>query len=76
MFIVQARPETIYSSKNYNVYQEFSLNKTGKLLLSGVAVGKKIASGRVNVIKDAKKFWILRKGILVTEMTDPDWNRL
>ncbi|MEK9170091.1 MAG: phosphoenolpyruvate synthase [Patescibacteria group bacterium] len=75
LFIVQARPETIYSSKkNYNVYQEFSLNKTGKLLLSGVAVGKKIASGRVNVIKDAKKILDFKKGgILVTEMTDPDW---
>jgi len=75
LFIVQARPETIYSSKkNHNVYQEFSLNKTGKLLLSGIAVGKKIASGKVNVIKNAKNILQFKKGeVLVTEMTDPDW---
>ena len=75
LFIVQARPETIYSSKkNHNIYQEFSLNKTGKLLLSGIAVGKKVASGKVNIIKDAKNILQFNKGeVLVTEMTDPDW---
>ena len=32
-----------YSSKLQNVYEEFKLNKTGKVLLEGIAVGKKIA---------------------------------
>jgi len=74
LFIVQARPETIYSSKLSNVYEEFKLNKPGKLLLSGIAVGKKIGSGKVNVIKDAKNIIQFKKGeVLVTEMTDPDW---
>ena len=74
LFIVQARPETIFSGKIGNVYQEFKLEKTGKLLLSGIAVGKRIASGKVNIIKDAKNILQFKKGeVLVTEMTDPDW---
>ncbi len=79
LFIVQARPETVHSTKNPNIYQEFRLEKTGlpgqgKLLLSGIAVGKKIASGKINIIKDAKNILQFQKGeVLVTEMTDPDW---
>jgi pyruvate,water dikinase len=74
LFVVQARPETIYSSKPQNVYEEFRLNKSGKLLLSGISVGKKIGSGKVNIIKDAKNIMQFNKGeVLVTKMTDPDW---
>jgi pyruvate,water dikinase len=74
IFIVQARPETIYSSKLSNVYEEFKINKTGKVLLEGIGVGKKIGFGKVNIIKDAKNIIQFKKGeVLVTEMTDPDW---
>ncbi|MDO8442798.1 MAG: phosphoenolpyruvate synthase [bacterium] len=74
LFIVQARPETIFSSKSGNVYEEFKLNKPGKLLLEGIAVGKKIGFGKVNIIRDAKNIIQFKKGeVLVTEMTDPDW---
>jgi len=74
LFIVQARPETIYSSKLSNIYEEFKLNKTGKVLLEGIGVGKKIGFGKVNIIKDAKNIIQFKKGeVLVTEMTDPDW---
>jgi len=74
LFIVQARPETIYSSKLSNVYEEFKINKTGKVLLEGIGVGKKIGFGKVNIIKDAKNIIQFKKGeVLVTEMTDPDW---
>lgn len=74
LFIVQARPETIYSSKPNNVYEEFKLKQSGRVLLEGIAVGKKIASGKINIIKDAKNILQFNKGeVLVTEMTDPDW---
>jgi len=74
MFIVQARPETVHSSENKNIYREYSLKRHGKLLLMGTAVGTKIASGRVNVIRNAKAINKFHKGeVLVTEMTDPDW---
>ncbi|TSC95998.1 MAG: pyruvate, water dikinase [Parcubacteria group bacterium Athens1014_26] len=74
LFIVQARPETVYSLKNKNIYQDFRLEKTGKLLLSGIAVGKKIGSGKVNVIKSTKNIGNFKKNeVLVTKITDPDW---
>ncbi len=74
LFIVQARPETVYSSKPQNVYQEFRLKKPGKTILAGIAVGKKIGFGKVKVIKDAKNISQFSKGeVLVTKMTDPDW---
>ncbi len=74
LFIVQARPETVYSSKPQNIYQEFRLKKPGKTILTGIAVGKKIGFGKVKVIKDAKNITQFAKGeVLVTKMTDPDW---
>ncbi len=37
-------------------------------------LGPQISTGKVKVIKDAKEINQFRKGeILVTEMTDPDW---
>ncbi len=45
-----------------------------KIIISGVAVGSKIASGQANIIESAKNISKFKPGqILVTEMTDPDW---
>lgn len=74
LFIVQARPETIHSSSDKNVYTEYSLSENGKVLLSGVAVGTKIASGKAHIIESPKEIEKFKKGeILVTKITDPDW---
>jgi len=74
LFIVQARPETVFSSANQNVYRGYELLGRGKLLVSGVAVGAKIAAGKVNIIRSPKEIGKFRLGeVLVTEMTDPDW---
>ncbi len=74
LFIVQARPETVYSTSDKNIYKEYHLKGTGKLLVQGAAVGSKIASGKVRVIQDAKHIGEFKKGeILVTTITDPDW---
>ena len=74
LFIVQARPETIHSTSDKNVYREYHLGKKGEQLLNGTAVGAKIASGKVKVIKDPKKINQFMPGeVLVTEITDPDW---
>ena len=48
------------------------------MILKGIAVGDKIAGGKVHIIKNLKAGEIhladFRKGdILVTDMTDPDW---
>jgi pyruvate,water dikinase len=75
LFIVQARPETVHTNADKNIYREYKLkNAPNKLLLTGTAVGKKIASGKVKIIKDAKRINDFKAGeILVTEITDPDW---
>ena len=74
LFIVQARPETVMSRKDFSKMQAFTLKKRGKVLATGRSVGQKIGQGQANVIRDAKDIGKFRKGdVLITEMTDPDW---
>ncbi|MHC4397697.1 MAG: phosphoenolpyruvate synthase, partial [Planctomycetota bacterium] len=74
LFIVQARPETVHSIGERNTYYEYQLKGKGGVILAGTAVGTKIASGKVRVIKDTKNIGQFKPGeILVTEITDPDW---
>lgn len=74
LYVVQARPETVQSQKDQNVLEEYKLGEAGKVLAAGSAVGAKIGQGKANVIKDVAKIAQFKKGeVLVTEMTDPDW---
>ena len=74
LFIVQARPETVYSHKNRNIVEEYKLLKKGKILAQGKSIGNKIAQGKARVIRDVKNRAQFRAGeILITEKTDPDW---
>src|SRR5262249_7093904 len=81
LFIVQARPETIHSRKKNNTLTEYVLSekiRPADPLLKGIAVGDKIASGKVRImhsldkrLADGQEF--VAGEILVTDMTDPDW---
>jgi pyruvate,water dikinase len=74
LFIVQARPETVVSGEDKNILKEYKLQKTSKILVSGIAVGSKIGAGKVRVLQNAKNISLFKKGeVLVTEITDPDW---
>lgn len=74
LFIVQARPETISMRKDSQVLEQYTLEKRGKILTTGSAVGTGLGFGRASVIKDSKYISHFRKGdVLVTHMTDPDW---
>lgn len=74
LYILQARPETVHSRKDVNYIETYILQESGKLLISGQAVGSKIGQGEVNLIKSAKNILDFRPGqVLVTDMTDPDW---
>ncbi len=74
LFIVQARPETVHSSRRTNVVEYYHLDETGKVIVEGLAVGSKIATGKVRIIEDVGKMSEFQEGeILVTDMTDPDW---
>jgi pyruvate, water dikinase len=80
LFIVQARPETIHSRKDFNKITEYVMdaNVPRKTLFKGIAVGDKIGSGKVSVLFSLDKR--ITEGhefqagdVLVTDMTDPDW---
>ncbi|MFT4249961.1 MAG: phosphoenolpyruvate synthase [Candidatus Woesearchaeota archaeon] len=74
LFIVQARPETVHSTKDANVLQKYVLKGEGEVLAQGASVGERIGSGAVNIIKDVSNIKDFKKGeVLVTDMTDPDW---
>jgi len=74
LYIVQARPETVQSSRSAPVHESFSLLQRGEVLCEGRSVGARIAAGRARLVESAEHMNQLQPGeILVTEMTDPDW---
>jgi pyruvate,water dikinase len=73
IFIVQARPETYWSSKK-QVQEKVQAVEVGKVLARGLPASPGIAFGRARIILDVKQAKDFQKGdILVTKMTDPDW---
>ncbi len=79
LFIVQARPETVHSRKDHSKITVYKITepyevRSKKVLVKGIAVGDKVATGDVKLmysLEDAKDF---KPGdVLVTDMTDPDW---
>ena len=74
LFIVQARPETVHAREKEKYYEEYRVETKKAPILTGIAVGNKIAQGRVHKILDVNKLKEFKKGeILVTKMTNPDW---
>ncbi len=79
LFIVQARPETVHSRKEERVLKVYKFtepveSREKKRIVYGIAVGDKIATGRVRVIHDLKDAGKFQEGeVLVTDITDPDW---
>jgi pyruvate,water dikinase len=74
LFLVQARPETVHARRDPLVLERFRLEARGDVLAAGRSVGEKIGQGAARVIRAAADLEQLRPGeVLVTEMTDPDW---
>lgn len=74
LYMLQARPETVQSQKDWSMLEEYQLLRKGKLIVSGSPVGEKIGAGRAHIILETKKIREFKKGeVLVTDMTDPDW---
>lgn len=75
LYILQARPETVRSQMNgEQVIEHYQLKEKGKILVKGQSIGQKIGQGVARTILDPKKMHSLKEGeILVTDMTDPDW---
>jgi pyruvate, water dikinase len=74
LYILQARPETVKSQSSGHVMEKYRLKQYGKALTHGRAIGQKIGAGTVRVVKDASEMnRVLAGDILVTDMTDPNW---
>jgi len=74
LFIVQSRPETVFTPKKIKFYEEYEIKTEKKPILTGIAIGSKIGQGKVHIIEDVSKIEEFQKGeVLVTKMTDPDW---
>jgi pyruvate,water dikinase len=73
LFIVQARPETV-KARASGVGERYVLEATSEVRISGRAIGQKIGAGAVRLIASPAEMNRVQPGdILVTDMTDPDW---
>ena len=74
LYIVQARPETVISTKDASSLTTYALKERGVLLLEGRAIGDHIGAGKVRLIRSKNELPSFQKGdVLVADMTDPDW---
>jgi pyruvate,water dikinase len=74
LFIVQARPETVQSRREAGSLKTYDLKRSGQRLLSGLAIGDAIATGKVCQLNSPAEMARFESGsILVTPITDPDW---
>ncbi|RZO21565.1 MAG: phosphoenolpyruvate synthase [Candidatus Thioglobus sp.] len=74
LLILQARPETVQSRKHAQVLERYRMHDTGVVLCEGRSIGSRIGSGAVKLVPSVKDLDKVQDGdILVTDMTDPDW---
>ncbi|GIX26579.1 MAG: hypothetical protein KatS3mg123_0460 [Burkholderiales bacterium] len=74
LYILQARPETVKARAYLDRMQRYRLKRRSQVLVSGRAIGQKVGSGPVRLVKDASEMQRVQPGdVLVTDMTDPDW---
>ncbi|SRR3989339_829692 len=75
LYIVQARPETVQSEKQGLTITEYILKGPhAESITHGISVGAKIVSGNARIILSTAKLDEFKEGeILITEITDPDW---
>jgi pyruvate,water dikinase len=74
LYILQARPETVASRREANVLEHFKLQDPGQALVSGRAVGTRVAAAKVRVANNPEELNQLQQGeILVADTTTPDW---
>ncbi|PKM36821.1 MAG: phosphoenolpyruvate synthase [Gammaproteobacteria bacterium HGW-Gammaproteobacteria-10] len=74
LYIVQARPETVASQLSGMTLEQYELKQKAEAIVTGRAVGSKIAVGTAHVIKNVSQLNTFKPGeVLITDMTTPDW---
>ena len=74
IYILQARPETVKSQTKGQAELRYKLKGSGTVLASGRAIGQKIGTGPVRLVRHIGEMDQVQAGdVLVTDMTDPNW---
>ncbi|MFZ2725708.1 MAG: PEP/pyruvate-binding domain-containing protein [Methylococcaceae bacterium] len=74
LYIVQARPETVVSQLKGMMLEQYTLKEHASPIITGHAVGGKIASGQARIIDNVEQLHTFKAGdVLVADMTTPDW---
>jgi pyruvate,water dikinase len=74
ILILQARPETVESRADKQVLERYHMREKGEVLTTGRSIGQKIGSGIVRIVPSIADLDKVQEGdVLVTDMTDPDW---
>ena len=74
LYVIQARPETVVSRRTAGVLERYRLTRHAEPVLSGHAVGERIASGRARVVRSPAELERFQPGeVLVAPATAPDW---
>ncbi len=74
LYILQARPETVKSRTGSGILQRYRLDRRSDILVEGRAIGQKIGAGAIRNVKGISEMSRVQPGdVLVTDMTDPDW---
>ena len=74
LYILQARPETVKSQQKGRSEQRYKLKGRGTVLAEGRAIGQKIGTGPVRLVRNISEMDKVQPGdVLVTDMTDPNW---
>ena len=74
LYVLQARPETVKASEQVDTLRRYRLKERSEVLTTGRAIGQRIGSGPVRLVKSAAEMDSVHDGdVLVTDMTDPDW---
>ncbi len=76
LYIVQARPETVHSTKEALLeIKTYQLRDTEKALCQGYGLGNKITAGKARILRSPEEADKLQEGeVLVTTRTTPDWD--
>ena len=74
IYILQARPETVKSQQKGKAELRYKLKGRGNVLAEGRAIGQKVGTGPVRLVHSIAEMDKVQAGdILVTDMTDPNW---
>jgi pyruvate, water dikinase len=72
-YVVQARPVTV-ATRAATVLERHVVREHGPVLATGRAVGERVATGRVRVVRTSGDLGAFEAGdVLVAETTTPDW---